>query len=104
MAVCVCPNGCGAPVAELSMLVVTISGAGGWVRSSYCDLAGRVHLGRCRALRAYPQALGLPVPCLPCTRFPYDDMSSTFTCSAPQSNVNTQDYIVTMCPAGPFQP
>ena len=36
--------------------------------------------------------------------YPFDDMSSTFTCSIPQNNVNTVNYTITFCPGGQVTP
>lgn len=35
-----------------------------------------------------------------CYTYPYDDMSSTFTCTKEVNNYNTQNYTITLCPNG----
>jgi hypothetical protein len=51
-----------------------------------------------------PPVLWMKQACPTAYTYPFDDMSSTFTCSSMQNNINTMDYTITYCPASGSQP
>ncbi len=48
--------------------------------------------------KSQPQLLWLKQGCPTVYTYPYDDMSSTFTCKSVQNNMNSVNYRITFCP------